>query len=191
MFSYSGRIYSGEKIHSHVKKQASMHLNLWLLIQCTVVSVVIVKVTGDTESKNHCSFDQETLWLKITTGNKLFAGTDDDVHVLLLGADGIICRANLDNSGNDRKRNNVDKYTVCCPKGFMNDDREVNMFVLTHMANIGKNGQTVYNDWLIERIELGTNRKVIFNYRLYAWTSSLIQGTVLFSKVDKENFVRF
>ncbi len=168
-----------------------MHLSLWLLIQFGIIFIMIVKVTSDTESKNPCSFDQETLWLKITTGNKFFAGTNDDVHVFLLGANGIVCRANLDNPGNDRKRNHVDKYTICCPEGFLNDDREINMFALTHMAFKGNKGQTGYNDWFIERIELGTRGKVILNYRLHAWTSSEIQGTVIFSKVDKKNYVHF
>jgi hypothetical protein len=152
---------------------------------------MIIKVTGDTESKNLCSFDQETLWLEITTGNKYFAGTNDDVHLFLLGANGIVCRANLDNPGNDRKRNNVDKYIICCPKGFLNDDREINMFALTHLAYRGNKGGTMYNDWFIERIELGTSGKVILNYRLQAWTSSEIQGTVIFSKVDEKDYVHF
>jgi hypothetical protein len=152
---------------------------------------MIGKVTGDTESENLCSFYQETLWLKITTGNKYFAGTDNNVHLFLLGANGIVCRANLDNPGNDRKRNNVDKYIICCPEGFLNDDREINMFALTHLASRGSKGQPEYNDWFIESIRLGTRGKVILHYRLHTWTSSKIQGTVIFSKVDKKNYVYF
>lgn len=173
------------------RTQKIMHLNTWLLIQFGIIFILIVKVTSHTKSDKHCSFSQEELWLKIITGNKFFAGTDDDVQLFLLGANGIVCRANLDNEGNDRKRNHVDKYIICCPKGFLDNDREINMFTLTHMAYKGNKGGTSYNDWFIESIELGTGGKVILNYRLYTWTSSEVQGTVIFSKVDKNKYIRF
>ena len=169
-----------------------MRLNIWLLIQfCLIFVMIDDQVAGNTKSNNQCSFDQESLWLNITTGNKFFAGTDDHVHVFLLGANDIVCQDYLDNSGNDRRRNHVDQYIICCPKGLLSDDQEINMFSLTHMAYIGTKGGATYNDWFIERIELGTGGKIIFNYHLHAWTSSQIQGTVLFSRVDKKNYVHF
>ena len=155
---------------------------------------MIVKVTGDTEYKNRCSFDQETLEMTIRAGDEYLAGTDDDINVLLRSSNGKICRAyRLDNDGNDHERNSVDKYTVCCPKGFLSNHRELSLFALAHVLRSGKNGRgsLIGNDWFIESIELKTRGKVILDYRFHTWTSPKKQWMFGVSKAINTNYIRF
>ena len=175
------------------RKQTTMHLNLWLLIQCTIISVVIVKVTGDTKSNNHCSFDQETLEMTIRTGDEYLAGTDDDINVLLRSPNGKICRTNLNNDGNDRERNSVDKYTICCSTGFLSNHRELSLFALAHVrrSGTGVRASLTGNDWFIESIKLETHGEVILDYRFHAWTSPRKQWMTGVSKANNTNYIRF
>ncbi|CAF3096564.1 unnamed protein product [Rotaria socialis] len=123
-------------------KQKMIRIGLLLVFQLNIISIIITQITGDTESSNFCTDNTETLKLKIQTGNEWLAGTDDAINLLLRSANGLICRVhNLDNWGNDRERNSIDKYTVCCPEGFSNDKRELSMFALAHVPPVGKNGR--------------------------------------------------
>jgi hypothetical protein len=171
-----------------------MHLNLWLLTQFSIIFIMIGQVTGDTESKNRCSFDQETLEMTIRTGDEYLAGTDDDINVLLRSPNGKICRAyRLDNDGNDRERNSVDKYTICCPRGFLSNHRELSLFALAHVLRSGTSGRgsLIGNDWFIESIELKTRDEVVLDYRFHAWTSPKKQWMFGVSKANNTNYIRF
>jgi hypothetical protein len=155
---------------------------------------MIGKVTSNTKSKNHCSFSQETLEMTITTGDEYLAGTDDDINVLLRSPNGRICRAyRLDNNGNDRERHSVDKYTICCPRGFLGNHRELSLFALAHVlpSGIGGRGSLIGNDWFIENIELKTRGEVILDYRFHSWTSPKNQWMFGVSKANNTNYIRF
>ncbi len=150
----------------------------------------MVQVKSHTESKISCPFHSQTLQLIIETGNEQFAGTDDTVNLLLRSTNGVMCRVyDLDNPGNDRKRNNVDKYNICCPKGFFSDEGEVNMLAFAQVIS-SKRTCPGNNDWFIERIELRADGKVLLNYRFHAWTSPLNQWMFGLTKIGN-NLTRF
>ncbi|CAM4743952.1 unnamed protein product [Rotaria magnacalcarata] len=145
-------------------------------------------ITGVSIKHNFHNNNTETLKLTIKTGNEWLAGTDDAINLLLRSANGLICRVyNLDNWGNDRERNSIDKYTVCCPEGFLNDKRELSMFALAHVPPSGKNGRASTNDWFIEHVELRASERIVFNYRFHAWTSPSEKWMFGVSKVNDNN----
>jgi hypothetical protein len=165
---------------------------LSVVLQLSIISIATVQVTGDTASKNSCQGRNETLQLKIKTGDKLFAGTDDNIDLLLRSANGVICsHTSLDNWGNDRKRNNVDKYTICCPPGFVSDGRELSMLALSHILPRSKYGCRDPNDWFIESIELRAGERVLFDYRFHAWTSTSAQWVFGVTKIGNKSYTRF
>jgi len=130
--------------------------------------------------------------MKIETGDVWLAGTDDQINVLLRSANGHICRIHhLDNSGNDRERNSVDTYNLCCPEGFASDKRELSMLALAHVPPAGKNGRASTNDWFIEHIEIKVKGNVLFNYRFHAWTSPSKKWMFGVSKVNERDYVHF
>ncbi|CAF4533564.1 unnamed protein product [Rotaria socialis] len=173
-------------------KQKMIRIGLLLVFQLNIISIIITQITGDTKSSNFCTDNTETLKLKIQTGNEWLAGTDDAINLLLRSANGLICRVhNLDNWGNDRERNSIDKYTVCCPEGFSNDKRELSMFALAHVPPVGKNGRASTNDWFIERIEIRAGERTVFNYHFHAWTSPSKQWMFGVSNVNDKEYRRF
>lgn len=171
-----------------------MHLNLWLLIQFSIIFIIIDQVKCDTESDNRCSFNQETLEMTIRTGDEYLAGTDDDINVLLRSPSGKICRSyRLDNDGNDRERNSIDKYTICCPSGFLGYHRELSLFALAHVLRRGTSGRGSLsgNDWFIENVEIKVHDEVVLNYRFHSWTSPGNQWMFGVSKANNTNYIRF
>jgi hypothetical protein len=150
----------------------------------------MVQLKGHTQSQKSCPLDTETLQLIIETGDVLFAGTDDNVNLLLRSTNGVICRAmNLDNPGNDRKRNHVDEYNICCPKGFLSNKSEISMLLFGQMVFAGKTCPG-NNDWFVERIELRADGQVLLEYRFHDWSSPMKQWVFGLTKIGS-NYTRF
>ncbi len=96
-----------------------------------------------------------------------FLVKDSDVSLLLRINNGIICQVyKLDNIVNDRERNSIDEYTVCCSKQFW----MMRMLGLSQLTRSGKYISFFSDDWFIERIQVRANEKLLFDYRFYDWT---------------------
>ncbi|CAF3296061.1 unnamed protein product [Rotaria sp. Silwood2] len=120
---------------------------LVVIFQLCVLSMLFIHVASNTQSNKYCPIHSDALELEIQTGDKWLAGTDDNINLLLRSGNGMICREyHLDNRGNDRERNSIDKYNICCPEGFSDDYKEISMFALAHGRVAGKNGQANTND---------------------------------------------
>lgn len=109
----------------------------------------------------------------IRTCDKRFAGTDDIIYLVLRNLNGALCWSHsLNNPGNDRERNSIDEYTICCPEGFMPDDGDLSMLAFNQMGMNDKNGWILVKDWFIERIEVRADNGLLLSYRFQAWTKS-------------------
>ena len=91
------------------------------LFQWFIIIHVTLEVISDTKSSNVCKNHTEALELVVKTGDIRFAGTDCDYGLLLLNDNAAICQEYpLNNKGNDRERNSIDQYRICCPNNFFN-----------------------------------------------------------------------
>ncbi|CAF1001852.1 unnamed protein product [Rotaria sp. Silwood1] len=104
---------------------------------------VIVGGNGKGGQSNQLNWpieNSDALQVKIETGDELFAGTNSHVSLILRSGNVVICQVyDLDNIGNDRERNSVDEYTICCSKGFFNDDDdELSMLAVAKLTRSGK-----------------------------------------------------
>jgi hypothetical protein len=153
---------------------------------------MIVQVLCNTKSKNRCQDDSDALQVKIETGDVLYAGTDAHVSLLLRSDNGVICQVySLDNIGNDRERNSVDEYTVCCSKEFLNDENELSMLALAQLTRSGKYVRFFADDWFIERVEVRANERLLFDYRFHTWSSPSRKLMFGVSKINNNNYTRF
>ncbi|CAF3263140.1 unnamed protein product [Rotaria sp. Silwood2] len=154
--------------------------------------MVFVHVASDTRSRNSCPIHSDRLEVEIETGDEWLAGTDDEIHLLLHSANGLVCQAyNLDNWGNDRERNSIDRYTICCPKGFLDGDEEISMFALAYILPPKRTDLLQLDNWFIERVTIKGNGRDIFNYRFHSWISPLKERMFGVSKVNETSYVRF
>jgi hypothetical protein len=114
------------------------------------------------------------------------------VSLLLRSGNGVVCQVyRLDNFGDDRERNSVDEYTVCCPKEFSNDDNNLSMVALAQLTKTGKFVPLFSDDWFIERIEVRANEKLLFDYRFHSWSSPSKKLMFGVSKTNNNNYTRF
>ena len=153
---------------------------------------MIVQITANTKSYKVCEEDKDTLLLTIVTGDKPFAGTDDIIHLILHNFNGALCWSHhLNNPGNDRERNSIDEYTICCSKGFMPEDGELSMVAFNQMGMNDKNGRIFVNNWFIERIEARADTRLLLSYRFRAWTKSITPWLFGVSKIANNTYIRF
>jgi hypothetical protein len=153
---------------------------------------MIGEVICNTQSRNSCRNDTIALQVTIETGDQLFGGTDSHVSLLLRSSNGIICQVyKLDNNGNDRERNSIDEYTVCCSKQFLDDDNELSMLGLSQLTRSGKYISFFSDDWFIERIQVRANEKLLFDYRFHDWTLPARKLMFGLTKVNNMNYTRF
>ncbi|CAF3537240.1 unnamed protein product [Rotaria sp. Silwood1] len=117
-----------------------MDLLIVKVLRWSIISMMIVEVICNTKSTNVCQENSDVLQVKIETGDELFAGTNSHVSLILRSGNGVICQVyDLDNIGNDRERNSVDEYTICCSKDFFNDDDdELSMLAVAKLTRSGK-----------------------------------------------------
>ena len=162
------------------------------MLQFSVVFLVIVQITANTKSNKPCPNDKDTLLLTIQTGDRPLAGTDDIIHLALRNSNGTLCWSHdMNNPGNDRERNSIDEYTICCPHGFMPDDGELSMLAFNQMGMNDKNGRIFVNDWFIERIEVRADKGLLLSYRFQAWTKSTTPWLFGVSKIANNTYIRF
>ena len=170
-----------------------MRLFFLVVLQLSTIVLLIVQVTANTKSSNSCSNDKDTLQLMIRTCDKRFAGTDDIIHLLLRSSSGVICRANnLNNPGNDRERNSIDEYTICCPKEFLMDERELSMLAFTQMAIMARKQGRLYDYWCIQHIEVRAGKRVLLSYpSFYSATDSRIPWLFGVTKINSTRYIHF
>ncbi|CAF3540537.1 unnamed protein product [Rotaria sp. Silwood1] len=103
-------------------------------------NLYVVDLGNDRVQKFNIESNNDVLQVKIETGDELFAGTNSHVSLILRSGNGVICQVyDLDNIGNDRERNSVDEYTICCSKDFFNDDDdELSMLAVAKLTRSGK-----------------------------------------------------
>ncbi|CAF4596547.1 unnamed protein product [Rotaria sp. Silwood2] len=154
--------------------------------------MVFVHVASDTRSRNSCPIHSDRLEVEIKTGDEPLAGTDYSINLLVRSGNGLVCKAyDLDNWGNDRERNSMDRYTICCPKGFLDSNADIRMFALSYPSRPGKRGYVNIDDWLIEHVAIKVNGRNIFTYRFDSWTSPWKHWVFGVSKVNETSYVRF
>ncbi len=114
-----------------------------------------------------------------------------NVGLLLRSNHGVICQVfNLDNSGNDRERNSIDEYTICCSKDFLTDKNQLNMLAMVQFMGNGKH-TSLFNNWFIERIKVRANQRILFDYRFHSWASASKKFLFGVSKINNTNYTRF
>lgn len=102
----------------------------------------------------------------IETGSEFLAGTDDRISLLLRDNNGMVCTAgDLDNSGNDRERNSIDHYAICCPQDFAKANGSLSQLFFIRFWP-PKGGR---DNWLIENVEVRMENTVLLNYGFHAW----------------------
>ena len=163
------------------------------VVQLSTIFLLIVQVAANTKSNKLCTNDKDTLQLIIRTCDKRFAGTDDIIHLLLRSGSGVICRANnLNNPGNDRERNSVDEYMICCPKEFLMDERELSMLAFTQMALMARKQGRDYDHWCIQHIEVRAGKRVLLsNPSFFSATDSRIPWLFGVSKINSTRYIHF
>jgi hypothetical protein len=145
---------------------------LLFLVLCgllTLTSFIQAKGTKPPNNFGCHSLDKPKLIdVVIETGSRVLSGTDDVVGLLLRDSDGVVCTTDdLDNPGDDRKRNSIDHYALCCPQEFATANDFLDMLLLAHRRT--RNGFS--NDWFVEHIEVRRNDFLLFDYRFHAWTN--------------------
>jgi hypothetical protein len=169
-----------------------MNLLILKIFQWCIIFLTIVEVICNTKSRNVCQDDTDVLQMKIETGDVLFAGTNSHVSLLLRSGNGVVCQVyDLDNVGNDHERNSIDKYTICCPKGFLDDEHELSMLGLSQLTRTGKYVSFFADNWFIERIEVRADETLLFDYRFHSWTSPSRKLMFGVSKINNTNYTRF
>jgi hypothetical protein len=169
-----------------------MRLYFLAVLQLSTIFLLIIQVAANTKSNKPCTNDKGTLQLTIETGERPLAGTDDIIHLFLRNFNGALCWShNLNNPGNDRERNSVDEYTICCPEGFMPVDGDLSMLAFNQMGMNDKNGRIFVNDWFIERIEVRADKGLFLSYRFHAWTKSMTPWLFGVSKIGNNTYIRF
>ena len=170
-----------------------MRLFFLAVLQLSTIFLLIIQVAANTKSSKVCTNDKDALQLMIRTCDKRFAGTDDIIHLLLRSGSGIICRANyLNNLGNDRERNNVDEYTICCPKEFLRDERELSMLAFTQMAIMARKQGRIYDHWCIQHIEARAGKRVLLSYPYFCpATDSRIPWLFGVTRINNTRYIQF
>ncbi len=159
---------------------------------CYIILMIMMKVTCNTNSVNICDKDHSSLEVNIETGDVFFAGTNSHASLILRNGNGFICQEyNLDNIGDDRERNSIDKYTICCSKEFLNDENELSMLAVAQLTRTRRLLSFLSDDWFIERIEVRANQIILFDYRFHSWTSPSTKLIFGATKINNTNYIIF
>lgn len=162
------------------------------LFQWCIVIIGTVEVLSDTKSSTVCKNHTEALELTTETGDILFAGTDCDYSLLLRNDNGAICQAyTLNNYGNDRERNSIDQYRICCPKNFLDQNNGLSMLAFIQLGVRGKYPGPCTDDWFIESIELRIDQRRFFRQTIHDWSKRQRQILFGFTKINNSTYIRF
>ncbi len=97
----------------------------------------------------------------------------------------------MNNIGNDRERNSIDEYKICCPEEFLADEDELSMVALAQLTRSGRKIPFLTDKWFIEHIEVRAKERILFNYRFHDWSSPSRKLAFGVSKVNNTNYVHF
>lgn len=169
-----------------------MDVCIFKIFQWCIFLITIIQVICNTKSKRICQKNSYPIQVKISTGDVLYAGTDNDISLILRSANGIICQEyDLNNPGNDRERNHTDEYIICCSKAFFNDKNELSMVAFSELIRIGSRVPAIKDSWFIEHIEIRNNESILFDYRFHDWSSSTNHLLFGVTKLNNKNYLRF
>ena len=147
---------------------------------------------SNTKPSNVCEEGADIVEMTTVTGDVLFSGTDCDYNLFLRSDNGLICQHyKLDNKGNDRERNSIDEYRICCPKNFITNKNGLSMLAFIQLGVAGKHPGPCTDDWFLERIELRINGRRLLNYVFQSWTFHKRKVLFGLSKINGTSYIRF